>query len=111
LTAQQTFGADPVAGVGLMADDARQAARGLARAPRAWKDRALLLMARRIEERQGVVLEANGKDLERERQNETSSALLDRLKLDPARIKGLADSLRELAALPDPVGTIVRGQT
>ena len=41
LTAQQTFGADPVAGVGLMADDARQAARGLARAPRAWKDRAL----------------------------------------------------------------------
>lgn len=111
LTAQQTFGADPVAGVGLMADDARQAARGLARAPRAWKDRALLLMARRIEERQDVVLEANGKDLERGRQNETSSALLDRLKLDPARIKGLADSLRELAALPDPVGTIVRGQT
>lgn len=111
LTAQQTFGADPVAGVGLMADDARQAARGLARAPRAWKDRALLLMARRIEERQGVVLEANGKDLERGRQNETSSALLDRLKLDPARIKGLADCLRELAALPDPVGTIVRGQT
>ena len=111
LTAQQTFGEDPVAGVGLMADDARQAARGLARAPRAWKDRALLLMARRIEERQDVVLEANGKDLERGRQNDTSSALLDRLKLDPARIKGLADSLRELAALPDPVGTIVRGQT
>lgn len=111
LTAQQTFGEDPVAGVGLMADDARQAARGLARAPRAWKDRALLLMARRIEERQDVVLEANGKDLERGRQNATSPALLDRLKLDPARIKGLADSLRELAALPDPVGTIVRGQT
>lgn len=111
LTAQQTFGEDPVAGVGLMADDARQAARGLARAPRAWKDRALLLMARRIEERQDVVLEANGKDLERGRQNDTSPALLDRLKLDPARIKGLADSLRELAALPDPVGSIVRGQT
>ena len=111
LTAQETFGEDPVVGVGLIADDARQAARGLARAPRAWKDRALLLMAKRIEERQDVVLEANGKDLERGRQNGTSSALLDRLKLDPARIQGLADSLRELAALPDPVGSIVRGHT
>lgn len=111
LTAQETFGEDPVVGVGLMADDARQAARGLARAPRAWKDRALLLMAQRIEERTDVILEANGKDLERGRQNDTSPALLDRLKLDAARIKGLADSLRELAALPDPVGTIVRGQT
>ena len=111
LTAQETFGEDPVVGVGLIADDARQAARGLARAPRAWKDRALLFMAQRIEERQDVILEANGKDLERGRQNGTSSALLDRLKLDPARIQGLADSLRELAALPDPVGSIVRGQT
>lgn len=111
INAQETFGEDPVTGVGLMADDARQAARTLARAPRAWKDRALRLMAQRIEERAGVVLEANGKDLERGRRNGTSAALLDRLRLDPARIKGLADALRELASLPDPVGTIVRGQT
>ena len=111
INAQETFGEDPVVGVGLMADDARDAARVLARAPRAWKDRALRLMAQRIEERAGVVLEANGKDLERGRRDGTSAALLDRLRLDPARVQGLAESLRELAALPDPVGTIVRGQT
>lgn len=111
LTAQETFGDDPVKGVGLMADDARVAARGLARAPRAWKDRALNLMADRIESRRDSILEANARDLERGRQDGTSAAMLDRLKLDPERITGLADALRELAALPDPVGSVVRGQT
>ena len=111
LTAQETFGDDPVTGVGLMADDARVAARTLARAPRAWKDRALHLMADRIESRRDVILEANARDLERGREAGTSAALLDRLKLDEARIRGLADALRELAALPDPVGSVVRGQT
>ncbi|MCT1916591.1 glutamate-5-semialdehyde dehydrogenase [Kocuria rhizophila] len=111
LTAQETFGDDPVTGVGLMADDARVAARTLARAPRAWKDRALHLMADRIESRRDVILEANARDLERGREAGTSAALLDRLKLDAARITGLADALCELAALPDPVGSVVRGQT
>ena len=111
LTAQETFGDDPVTGVGLMADDARVAARTLARAPRAWKDRALHLMADRIESRRDVILEANARDLERGREAGTSAAMLDRLKLDAARITGLADALRELAALPDPVGSVVRGQT
>ncbi|WP_270450383.1 glutamate-5-semialdehyde dehydrogenase [Kocuria marina] len=111
LTAQETFGDDPVAGVGLMADDARVAARTLARAPRAWKDRALNLMADRIKARADTVLEANSRDLERGRESGISTALLDRLKLDRTRITGLADALRELAALPDPVGSVVRGQT
>lgn len=106
-----TFGEDPVAGVSAMARDARVSAKILGRANRAWKDRALLAMADRIERKKEVVLTANAKDLERGRVNGTSDALLDRLKLDAQRITGLADSLRELAALPDPVGGFVRGQT
>ncbi|MBX7558250.1 gamma-glutamyl-phosphate reductase, partial [Streptomyces sp. tea 10] len=90
---------------------ARVAARTLARAPRAWKDRALNIMADRIEARADTVLEANSRDLERGRESGISTALLDRLKLDRTRITGLADALRELAALPDPVGSVVRGQT
>ncbi|MFW6187469.1 MAG: glutamate-5-semialdehyde dehydrogenase [Actinomycetota bacterium] len=106
-----TFGEDPVAGVGAMADDARGAARVLGRATRAWKDRALLAIADRIERKRDVVLAANAADLERGRVEGTSEALLDRLELDARRITGLAESLRELAALPDPVGAFVRGST
>jgi len=106
-----TFGDDPVAGVDAMAVDARVAARALARATTAWKDRALLTIAHHIEHRQDAVLAANAKDLERGRVNGVSEALLDRLRLDAQRITGLADSLRELAALPDPVGGVVRGRT
>lgn len=108
---QQTFGEDPVTGVGLMADDARVAAKSLARATRARKDAALRHIADRIEEQAASVIEANQKDLARGKDNGTSSALLDRLELDESRIGGLADALRELAALPDPVGAVVRGQT
>ncbi|ROZ64620.1 glutamate-5-semialdehyde dehydrogenase [Kocuria soli] len=107
----QTFGEDPQVGVGLMADDARTAARTLAKANRGRKDAALLHIAERIEAQADAIIEANQKDLTRGEQDGTSSALLDRLKLDKTRITGLADALRELAALPDPVGTVVRGQT
>lgn len=110
-SAQATFGEDPVTGVGLMADDARAAARTLARATRARKDAALLHIAEKIESQAETIIEANKKDLSRGQENGTSSSLLDRLKLDRERITGLADALRELAALPDPVGSFVRGQT
>ncbi|KAA9394011.1 glutamate-5-semialdehyde dehydrogenase [Kocuria coralli] len=106
-----TFGEDAVTGVGLMADDARVAARKLAKATRARKDAALLHIAEQIEAQAGTVIEANRKDLARGEENGTAASLLDRLKLDRARITGLADALRELAALPDPVGSMVRGQT
>jgi glutamate-5-semialdehyde dehydrogenase len=49
--------------------------------------------------------------VEKGRDNGTSKAMLDRLKLDPARIDSLAAALRSLAGLPDPVGTVMRGQT
>lgn len=108
---RQNFGEDPVKAVGLMADDAKTAARTLATATRARKDAALLHIAESIEKATSRILEANAKDIERGKQNGTSGALLDRLELDAVRIQGLAEALRELAALPDPVGTVVRGQT
>ncbi|WP_047692396.1 glutamate-5-semialdehyde dehydrogenase [Kocuria sp. ZOR0020] len=107
----ETFGEDPVTAVGLMADDARVAARSLARATRGRKDAALLHIADRIQAQSAAIIEANKRDLKRGEHNGTSSALLDRLKLDQTRIGGLVDALRELAALPDPVGSVVRGQT
>ncbi|WHF23141.1 hypothetical protein QJS66_01770 [Kocuria rhizophila] len=107
LTAQETFGDDPVTGVGLMADE-RPRGRAHARGRRrAWKDRALHLMADRVESRD-VILEANtrspGAGVARPappRRCWTASA-------GRTRIAGLADALRELAALPDPVGSVVR---
>ena len=107
----ETFGEDPQVAVGLMADDAKVAARTLATTTRSRKDAALLHIAEAIEKSSERIIEANRRDIDRGRENGTSSALLDRLELDEDRIKGLADSLRELAALPDPVGTMVRGET
>ncbi|WP_372699123.1 glutamate-5-semialdehyde dehydrogenase [Arthrobacter sp. JSM 101049] len=97
--------------VGLRADRARTASRTLARANRDWKDRGLLAIAASLDERRSAVMAANAKDLERERAAGTSQGLLDRLKLDYARVDGLIAALEELAGLPDPVGTVERGQT
>ncbi len=57
------------------------------------------------------ITEANALDLQRARENGTSEALIDRLTLDAPRITAIADALREVAALPDPVGEVVRGYT
>lgn len=97
--------------VGLRADRARTASRTLARATRDWKDRGLRAIAAALHERRTTVMAANAKDLERERAAGTSQGLLDRLKLDNARVDGLIAALEELAGLPDPVGTVERGQT
>ncbi|MDN6201776.1 MAG: aldehyde dehydrogenase family protein, partial [Micrococcaceae bacterium] len=97
--------------VGLRADRARQASRVLARATRDWKDRALRAIATALDERRASVIAANAEDLERGRAAGTSEGLLDRLKLDDARVDGLISALEELAGLPDPVGTVQRGQT
>lgn len=97
--------------VGQRADRARKASRVLARATRDWKDRALLAIATSLDERRASVMAANAQDLERGRAAGTSEGLLDRLKLDDARVDGLIAALEELAGLPDPVGTVQRGQT
>ena len=91
------------------ARSARAAQRSLARAPRAVKDAALEAMAHSLTEHGEAILEANAADLERGRQGGMKAGLLDRLALDSGRLSAIADSLREVAALPDPVGQVVDG--
>ncbi|MDI6098626.1 glutamate-5-semialdehyde dehydrogenase [Actinoplanes sp. NEAU-A12] len=90
---------------------ARVAAIDLAGATRAEKDRALLLMADRLVERTDDIVHANGVDIANARENGLSESVIDRLALDPERVAAMADGLRQLAALPDPVGDVVRGST
>jgi len=90
---------------------AQAAAPQIATATRAVKDAALHALADALVERADAIVAANAEDLERGRQNGMSPGLLDRLTLTPERIAGIADALRELAALPDPVGEVVRGST
>ncbi|GIE96182.1 glutamate-5-semialdehyde dehydrogenase [Paractinoplanes rishiriensis] len=93
------------------ATDARVAAIDLAAATRAEKDRALLLMADRLEESAEEVVAANAVDVNNARAAGQSEAMIDRLTLTPARVGAMADGLRQLAALPDPIGDVVRGST
>src|SRR3954468_559427 len=88
---------------------AKRAARALARADSATKDRALLAMAEALEARLGEILEANVRDLEAGRESGLSSALMDRLALDEARVGAMAAGVREIVALPDPVGEVLDG--
>lgn len=89
--------------------NARQAAKVLAGCSRAQKDAALLAMATALQEQQQDILQANAQDLENARQNGMTEAMLDRLALSADRIRGMADGLRQVAALPDPVGEVLEG--
>jgi len=93
------------------AADARGASIDLAAATRAEKDRALLLMADRLVERAEDVVAANAVDVNNARNSGQSEAMIDRLTLTPSRVEGMAEGLRQLAALPDPIGDVVRGST
>jgi glutamate-5-semialdehyde dehydrogenase len=93
------------------AQKARTAALTLSSATRATKDAALLAMADALAKAETAILEANECDVARGEANGTSAALIDRLRLTPDRIAGMVEGLRELAALPDPVGDVVRGWT
>jgi glutamate-5-semialdehyde dehydrogenase len=93
------------------AQKARTAALTLGSATRATKDAALLAMADALAKAETAILEANERDVARGEANGTSAALIDRLRLTPDRIAGMVEGLRELAALPDPVGDVVRGWT
>ncbi len=92
-----------------IAADALRAARRLATMKSAAKQGALLAMAKALRTRQSLILEANTLDLENARQNDLSESLLDRLKLTPQRIEGMAVSLEQIAELRDPIGEVVRG--
>jgi glutamate-5-semialdehyde dehydrogenase len=86
---------------------AREAARALALCSTRTKNDALLQMARGLEEKTPAILEANRADLERARSSGVPRAFLDRLTLTDARIETMAVGLREIAALPDPVGETI----
>jgi len=90
---------------------AKVASRVLATLPRARKDAALNAMADALVAATEEILAANAVDLERGRSADMAAGLLDRLALDPGRIAAIAAALRDLAALPDPVGEVVRGST
>jgi glutamate-5-semialdehyde dehydrogenase len=86
---------------------ARSAARALALCPTKTKNEALIQMARGLEEKTPSLLEANRSDVDRARAAGLTHAFIDRLTLTAARIDGMAGGLREIAALPDPVGQVV----
>ncbi len=85
---------------------ARAAGRLMARADSGAKDRALNAIADALEAQAEALAKANARDMEAGRANELEPALLDRLELTPARINAMAEGLRQIAALPDPVGGI-----
>ncbi|AQP49655.1 glutamate-5-semialdehyde dehydrogenase [Tessaracoccus flavescens] len=88
---------------------ARAAAIELAALTRATKDAALGHMADALAAAEPQLLEANAVDVEAARAAGTDESIVDRLALNPARIAGMVQGLRDLAALPDPVGDVVRG--
>ena len=87
------------------------AARVLAPLSRAAKDAALLAAADALEAATDRILAANARDVETARSGGTPEHVIDRLALDAERVAAFAQGLRDVAALPDPVGEIVRGST
>jgi glutamate-5-semialdehyde dehydrogenase len=87
----------------------KEAARLVAAASTAQKDAALRSAADLLEARAGEVLEANAADIGAAEQSGMNATAVDRLRLSPARIEGMAAGLRKVAALADPVGEIVDG--
>ncbi len=89
-----------------LGQQARTASRAMARANTGAKNAALLHIADAIMAAQTVLTAENARDLEQGKQNGLDAAFLDRLELTTERIAGMADGLREIVALPDPVGEI-----
>ena len=88
----------------VLGQQARAASRELARLTTEEKNRCLLAMAEALEKNAAAIKTANAKDMAAGAKMGLSSAMLDRLKLDDQRIASMAQGLREVAALPDPVG-------
>jgi len=91
-----------------MARKAQEASRLLARLSTEAKNKALLAMADHLERSQERLMKENRKDLATAKRARLSASLIDRLRLTPSVIRGMADGLREVARLPDPVGEIIR---
>ena len=93
------------------AERAREASRGLALTTRATKDAALHAMAVALLSHRGAILAANAEDIARAEEAGTPAAIVDRLRLTSERVTSMAEGLRDLADLADPVGEVVRGYT
>ncbi|MCW8929570.1 MAG: glutamate-5-semialdehyde dehydrogenase [Gammaproteobacteria bacterium] len=89
-----------------MGQRARQASRALVKANSNTKNKALLSIAGLLESSMSTLIAENDKDLQAGKEKGLDEALLDRLALNEERIQGMADGLRQIAALPDPVGEI-----
>jgi glutamate-5-semialdehyde dehydrogenase len=88
---------------------AREASRTLAESPTETKNRALEAMASALSEHDREILEANERDIEAGQAAALGDTLLDRLRLDQDRLQGIARAVREIIALPDPVGEVIEG--
>src|SRR4051812_33201799 len=94
-----------------VAERAREASYALAVATRPQKDAALLAMADALASAADDILAANADDVAAAEDAETPAHLVDRLRLTTDRVAGMAQGLRDVAALADPVGDVVRGST
>ena len=92
----------------LLGKHAKAAARQLAPLSSAEKNKALHLMADKLEKQSAFLIAENQKDLEFAKRAGVSKAVLDRIALDPARVKDMAKGLRDVAALPDPVREVIK---
>ncbi|MCZ6625587.1 MAG: glutamate-5-semialdehyde dehydrogenase [Deltaproteobacteria bacterium] len=92
----------------LLGQKAKEAARRLAQVSSEEKNRTLFLMADRLEGQKELLLRKNKEDLDLARKAGLSTALLDRIALNPSRIEAMAKGLKEVAALPDPVREVVK---
>ncbi len=94
-----------------LARQAKAASRLLARLTTAQKNGCLMAMADALEQNRQAVQQANAEDMDAAAKSGLSTAMLDRLKLDDKRVAGMARGLREVAALPDPVGRLLDDRT
>jgi glutamate-5-semialdehyde dehydrogenase len=94
-----------------LARDARAAGRLVAKAGADRRTAAIQAIADAVERHAGAILEANAEDLQAAAKNGLASAMIDRLRLDDARVSKIAAAVREVAALPDPVGQTVKEWT
>ncbi len=94
-----------------MGAKAKTASRTLASAGEQKKNDALAAIAKALCDNADKIIKANKVDLDNGRENGLSASLLDRLMLSESRIKGISDSVMEVVALPDPIGTVISGGT
>lgn len=93
------------------AEAAHKAACALGVVSAAVKNKALLAMADALLAKTDFIIEANDRDMQAARENGMKESMQDRLRLTPERIESMAEGLRQVAALPDPVGNVIGGQT